>query len=273
MLGLCLRSRSLYFVRFLLNNYPLERRAISLTRPCFRANTRSCYTHRKLLSVPSFERSKRAFGNSKLRIAGWWRMKVVCARDIYMMAVSVYGAGRQKNIESNSPHQKYGQKLQRGEEELNEKLNHPLIFISPWCFLWIFWEQTQHIFARNSRRWRSSTELLNRGTQMPAMELRLGNEQPIMLEWSEFYGDVLSALGPWGDGPSTTTPLFIIRQLKRSWCLHPWIRDSRQFTTMFGTHEQKSLFRITAKCWWQSQDNFSFLQDISALVVIEMAEC
>ena len=48
-----------------------------------------------------------------------------------MMAVSVYGAGRQKNIESNSPHQKYGQKLQRGEEELNEKLNHPLIFISP----------------------------------------------------------------------------------------------------------------------------------------------
>lgn len=58
-------------------------------------------------------------------------MKVVCARDIYMMAVSVYGAGRQKNIESNSPHQKYGQKLQRGEEELNEKLNHPLIFISP----------------------------------------------------------------------------------------------------------------------------------------------
>ena len=45
-----------------------------------------------------------------------------------MVAVSVYGAGKQKNIESKKPFQKYGQKLQRGEEELNEKLNRPLIF-------------------------------------------------------------------------------------------------------------------------------------------------
>ena len=58
-------------------------------------------------------------------------MKGVCARYIYMVAVSVYGAGKQKDIESNNRHQKYGQKLQRGEEELNEKLNGPLIFISP----------------------------------------------------------------------------------------------------------------------------------------------